>query len=107
MEVLGSYAPNVASNVKEIRIRFSRVKFWLGVRTRTLVDTSSCNVIMMECAVNMFEHCKTMFSFFGPFFFVFCFRKRSNLDDLFSAINGLVLVMCVTLDKSPQLAVVP
>ncbi|CAK9011794.1 30S ribosomal protein S16-2 [Durusdinium trenchii] len=31
MEVLGSYAPKAKSNVKEIRLRFSRVKFWLGV----------------------------------------------------------------------------
>mmetsp|Transcript_17555 Transcript_17555/g.40639 ORF Transcript_17555/g.40639 Transcript_17555/m.40639 type:complete len:152 (-) Transcript_17555:10-465(-) len=31
MEVLGSYAPKVKSGVKEIRVRFSRVKFWLGV----------------------------------------------------------------------------
>ncbi|CAL1164799.1 unnamed protein product [Cladocopium goreaui] len=31
MEVLGSYAPKARSNVKEIRLRFSRVKFWLGV----------------------------------------------------------------------------
>lgn len=31
MEVLGSYAPQVKSGVKEIRLRFSRVKFWLGV----------------------------------------------------------------------------
>mmetsp|Transcript_55327 Transcript_55327/g.103795 ORF Transcript_55327/g.103795 Transcript_55327/m.103795 type:complete len:152 (-) Transcript_55327:85-540(-) len=31
MEVLGSYAPKVRSNIKEIRLRFSRVKFWLGV----------------------------------------------------------------------------
>ncbi|CAE7638441.1 RPS16-2 [Symbiodinium sp. CCMP2456] len=31
MEVLGSYAPKVKSNIKEIRLRFSRVKFWIGV----------------------------------------------------------------------------
>ncbi len=31
MEVLGSYAPQVKTGVKEIRLRFSRVKFWLGV----------------------------------------------------------------------------
>eukprot|EP00928_Gymnodinium_smaydae_P054289 TRINITY_DN38094_c0_g1_i1.p1 TRINITY_DN38094_c0_g1~~TRINITY_DN38094_c0_g1_i1.p1 ORF type:complete len:152 (-),score=22.81 TRINITY_DN38094_c0_g1_i1:45-500(-) len=31
MEVLGSYAPKVVNGVKEIRLRFSRVKFWLGV----------------------------------------------------------------------------
>eukprot|EP00927_Polykrikos_kofoidii_P079566 TRINITY_DN76347_c0_g1_i1.p1 TRINITY_DN76347_c0_g1~~TRINITY_DN76347_c0_g1_i1.p1 ORF type:complete len:153 (-),score=13.13 TRINITY_DN76347_c0_g1_i1:160-618(-) len=31
MEVLGSYAPKVNTGVKEIRLRFSRVKFWLGV----------------------------------------------------------------------------
>jgi len=31
MEVLGSYATKVNLNVKEIRLRFSRVKFWLGV----------------------------------------------------------------------------
>mmetsp|Transcript_154592 Transcript_154592/g.268818 ORF Transcript_154592/g.268818 Transcript_154592/m.268818 type:complete len:98 (-) Transcript_154592:97-390(-) len=31
MEVLGSYAPKVDTGVKEIRLRFSRVKFWLGV----------------------------------------------------------------------------
>mmetsp|Transcript_22314 Transcript_22314/g.56898 ORF Transcript_22314/g.56898 Transcript_22314/m.56898 type:complete len:154 (+) Transcript_22314:35-496(+) len=30
MEVLGSYAPTVKTNVKEIRLRFSRCKFWLG-----------------------------------------------------------------------------
>lgn len=29
--MLGSYAPKVKSNVKELRLRFSRVKFWLGV----------------------------------------------------------------------------
>jgi small subunit ribosomal protein S16 len=31
MEVIGSYAPQVKTGVKEIRLRFSRVKFWLGV----------------------------------------------------------------------------
>ncbi|KAF4653371.1 Trafficking protein particle complex subunit 4 [Perkinsus olseni] len=31
MEVLGSFAPKVKSGVKEIRLRFSRSKFWLGV----------------------------------------------------------------------------
>merc|ERR1719379_3332024 len=31
MEVLGSYAPKMRTSVKEIRLRFSRVKFWLGV----------------------------------------------------------------------------
>jgi small subunit ribosomal protein S16 len=31
MEVLGSYAPQVKTGVKEIRLRFSRIKFWLGV----------------------------------------------------------------------------
>ncbi|CAD7927888.1 unnamed protein product [Amoebophrya sp. A120] len=31
IEVLGSYSPKVFTNVKEIRLRFSRVKFWLGV----------------------------------------------------------------------------
>ena len=31
MEVLGTYAPLVKEGVKEIRLRFSRVKFWLGV----------------------------------------------------------------------------
>lgn len=31
MEVLGSYAPQVKTGVKEIRLRFSRAKFWLGV----------------------------------------------------------------------------
>ena len=31
MEVLGTYAPLVKDGVKEIRLRFSRVKFWLGV----------------------------------------------------------------------------
>ena len=31
MEVLGSYAPQVKTGVKEVRLRFSRVKFWLGV----------------------------------------------------------------------------
>ncbi|CAK0796653.1 unnamed protein product, partial [Prorocentrum cordatum] len=31
MEVLGSYAPKVRTGVKEIRLRFSRIKFWLGV----------------------------------------------------------------------------
>ncbi|CAD7953727.1 unnamed protein product [Amoebophrya sp. A25] len=31
IEVLGSYAPKVFTNVKEIRLRFSRIKFWLGV----------------------------------------------------------------------------
>lgn len=31
MEVLGSYAPKAKTGVKEIRLRFSRVKFWLGV----------------------------------------------------------------------------
>ncbi|KAF4753790.1 Trafficking protein particle complex subunit 4, partial [Perkinsus olseni] len=29
--VLGSFAPKVKSGVKEIRLRFSRSKFWLGV----------------------------------------------------------------------------
>merc|ERR1719379_1744333 len=46
MEVLGSYAPKVKTNVKEIRLRFSRVKFWLGVgaevtpKVRTLLSLS-------------------------------------------------------------------
>lgn len=31
IEVLGSYTPKCATSVKEIRLRFSRVKFWLGV----------------------------------------------------------------------------
>mmetsp|Transcript_46203 Transcript_46203/g.100407 ORF Transcript_46203/g.100407 Transcript_46203/m.100407 type:complete len:152 (+) Transcript_46203:88-543(+) len=31
MEVLGSYAPKVKTGVKELRLRFSRAKFWLGV----------------------------------------------------------------------------
>lgn len=31
MEVIGSYAPQVKTGVKEIRLRFSRAKFWLGV----------------------------------------------------------------------------
>lgn len=31
IEVLGTYAPLVKDGVKEIRLRFSRVKFWLGV----------------------------------------------------------------------------
>jgi len=31
MEVLGSYAPSTHSGLEEIRLRFSRVKFWLGV----------------------------------------------------------------------------
>jgi hypothetical protein len=30
MEVLGTYCPLVKDGVKEIRLRFSRVKFWLG-----------------------------------------------------------------------------
>eukprot|EP00929_Paragymnodinium_shiwhaense_P099985 TRINITY_DN6194_c0_g1_i2.p1 TRINITY_DN6194_c0_g1~~TRINITY_DN6194_c0_g1_i2.p1 ORF type:complete len:154 (-),score=13.43 TRINITY_DN6194_c0_g1_i2:84-545(-) len=46
MEVLGSYAPKVNTGVKEIRLRFSRVKFWLGVgaefnrSTRNLMSLS-------------------------------------------------------------------
>ena len=31
MEVIGSYAPKAKTNVKGIRLRFSRVKFWFGV----------------------------------------------------------------------------
>eukprot|EP00921_Rhytidocystis_pertsovi_P000785 GHVQ01001370.1.p1 GENE.GHVQ01001370.1~~GHVQ01001370.1.p1 ORF type:complete len:189 (+),score=27.95 GHVQ01001370.1:419-985(+) len=31
MEVLGSYSPRSRSGVKEIRLRFSRIKFWLAV----------------------------------------------------------------------------
>lgn len=34
METLGSYAPKVGSNMKEIRLRFSRVKFWLGANAK-------------------------------------------------------------------------
>ena len=34
MEVLGTYCPLVKDGVKEIRLRFSRVKFWLGVGAR-------------------------------------------------------------------------
>ena len=30
MEVLGTYTPLVKEGVKEIRLRFSRVKFWLA-----------------------------------------------------------------------------
>mmetsp|Transcript_40566 Transcript_40566/g.121259 ORF Transcript_40566/g.121259 Transcript_40566/m.121259 type:complete len:152 (+) Transcript_40566:47-502(+) len=39
MEVLGSYAPKVKTGVKEIRLRFSRVKFWLGVGAEFNVGT--------------------------------------------------------------------
>lgn len=31
MEVLGSYVPKAQSGIREIRLRFSRVKFWIGV----------------------------------------------------------------------------
>lgn len=31
MEVLGTYYPRVKNGVQEIRLRFSRIKFWLGV----------------------------------------------------------------------------
>eukprot|EP00922_Rhytidocystis_sp_ex-Travisia-forbesii_P016852 GHVS01025157.1.p1 GENE.GHVS01025157.1~~GHVS01025157.1.p1 ORF type:complete len:187 (+),score=28.95 GHVS01025157.1:141-701(+) len=31
MEVLGSYVPKPRTGVREIRLRFSRMKFWLGV----------------------------------------------------------------------------
>jgi ribosomal protein S16 len=34
MEVLGTFCPRVREGVKEIRLRFSRVKFWLGVGAR-------------------------------------------------------------------------
>lgn len=30
IEVIGSYAPDVRAQVKDIRLRFSRVKFWIG-----------------------------------------------------------------------------
>eukprot|EP00397_Hematodinium_sp_SG-2012_P067243 GEMP01103567.1.p2 GENE.GEMP01103567.1~~GEMP01103567.1.p2 ORF type:complete len:138 (+),score=8.44 GEMP01103567.1:151-564(+) len=41
MEVLGSYAPKVNIGVKEIRLRFSRVKFWLGVGADMSRSTAS------------------------------------------------------------------
>lgn len=31
MEVLGSFAPRTHTGIKELRLRFSRCKFWLGV----------------------------------------------------------------------------
>jgi small subunit ribosomal protein S16 len=34
MEVLGTFCPRVREGVKEVRLRFSRVKFWLAVGAR-------------------------------------------------------------------------
>mmetsp|Transcript_108203 Transcript_108203/g.304880 ORF Transcript_108203/g.304880 Transcript_108203/m.304880 type:complete len:152 (-) Transcript_108203:101-556(-) len=41
MEVLGSYAPKTYSGVKELRLRFSRIKFWLGVGAQIKPSTRS------------------------------------------------------------------
>jgi ribosomal protein S16 len=34
MEVLGTYAGNVKDGIKEVRLRFSRCKFWLAAGAR-------------------------------------------------------------------------
>ncbi len=43
IEVLGSYAPDVKANVKDIRLRFSRVKFWIGVGAK--LSRPACDII--------------------------------------------------------------
>ena len=40
MEVLGTFCPRVREGVKEVRLRFSRVKFWLAVGARLTPSVS-------------------------------------------------------------------
>lgn len=44
MEVLGSYVLRSGTPVKELRLRFSRIKFWLGVSQSILNDICFINV---------------------------------------------------------------
>lgn len=51
MEVIGSYAPQVKTGVEEIRLRFSRAKFWLGVgaeMSRTTRDVLAVSGIIPQ-----------------------------------------------------------